>query len=93
MTFHKHSEVYGRLLNIIPNIRHVLPNWCGYKDLLQSSRFISTFASRVVDAELACYADDEGEGKSFIHLYADEMQNAKEKLIENPAYHRKSDWH
>lgn len=87
MAFHKYSEVYGRLINIIPFIRHLLPNWSGYNQIRESTEFFFKFAASVVDAELESYANGD-EGSQFIHLYADQMQIAKEQLIDNPAYHR-----
>lgn len=87
MAFNKYNEVYGRLINIIPFIRHILPGWCGYNKTLQSNRFFYKFVAEIVDTELEAYVMGE-EGRNFIHLYADQMEIAKEKFIENPAYHR-----
>lgn len=94
MGFHKYSEVYGRLLNLIPAIRHILPKWTGYDTIYNSNVAFTNFAQQIVDAELAAYAKDDRVGQeagehNFIHLYAEQMEIAKDKMIVNPAYHRK----
>lgn len=91
MVFHKYAESYGRLLAIIPWIRFILPNWCGYNPIFEGNANVYKFVETLIDAELEAWEKD-GDGTesdNFVQLYGAQMRLAKDQSIANSSYHRK----
>ncbi|XP_034659890.1 probable cytochrome P450 304a1 [Drosophila subobscura] len=73
MQFQRHADDYGRLLSIMPWIRHVWPEWSGYKKLNESNQFMREFFAQIVDRHIESY--EEGSERNFMDLYINEMKS------------------
>lgn len=72
LQFQRTADDYGRMLSIIPWIRHIWPESSGYRELLESNEYVLEYFSEIVDRHLATY-DDSCE-RNFIDLYIAEMK-------------------
>lgn len=82
MGFHENAEPFGRILSIIPWIRHFFPKTSGYEPIYKSNVKFYKFVESIVDKHLADYV--EGQENSFLDLYIQEM---KKDTSSKPAYH------
>jgi hypothetical protein len=77
MHFQRNADDYGRLLSLIPWIRHIAPEKSGYKPIREGTFAVYNFIKRIVDRELNTY--DEANDRHVIDLYIKEMRNPKHK--------------
>ncbi|XP_030371694.1 probable cytochrome P450 304a1 [Scaptodrosophila lebanonensis] len=70
--FQRTADDYGKLLSIIPWIRHIFPNWSGYNKLNESNQYVHEFFSSFVDRYIETY--DECSERNFLDLYIAEMR-------------------
>ncbi|EDV49299.1 probable cytochrome P450 304a1 [Drosophila erecta] len=71
MQFQRHADDYGRMLSIMPWIRHIWPEWSGYNKLNESNLFVRQFFADFVDKYLDSYED--GVERNFMDVYIAEM--------------------
>ncbi|XP_034485747.1 probable cytochrome P450 304a1 [Drosophila innubila] len=77
LQFQRVADDYGRLLSIIPWIRHFWPESSGYRELKEANVYVLEYFSEFVDRHLATY-DDSCE-RNFIDLYIAEMKKSPPK--------------
>jgi len=70
--FQRNADDYGRMLSIIPWIRHIWPEWSGYNKLNESNLFVRQFFADFVDKYLDSY--EEGVERNFMDVYIAEMR-------------------
>ncbi|XP_023163520.2 probable cytochrome P450 304a1 [Drosophila hydei] len=83
LQFQRNADDYGRLLSIIPWIRHIFPETSGYKKLNESNQYIYKFFADFVDRHIETY--DESCERNFLDLYIAEM---KKELPEEYGFNR-----
>ncbi|ALC45928.1 Cyp304a1, partial [Drosophila busckii] len=71
LQFQRTADDYGRLLSIIPWIRHIWPETSGYSKMNESNQFMLKFFAEIVDRHIESY--DESCERNFIDLYIAEM--------------------
>jgi len=74
MQFQRNADDYGRMLSILPWIRHFWPEWSGYNKLHESNIFVRKFFADFVDRYLDSY--EEGVERNFMDVYIAEMQRS-----------------
>ncbi|XP_017868735.1 PREDICTED: probable cytochrome P450 304a1 [Drosophila arizonae] len=72
LQFQRNGDDYGRMLSIIPWIRHIWPETSGYKKLYEANMFIYNYFAEIVDRHLNTY--DENFERNFIDIYINEMK-------------------
>ncbi|XP_055903736.1 probable cytochrome P450 304a1 [Eupeodes corollae] len=79
MKFQRNADDYGKLLSIIPWIRHLFPLMSGYQQLTEANNFMYKFFESFIRKYMQSYT--EGSERNFVDLYVQQMN--KEKLEEN----------
>jgi len=74
MQFQRNADDYGRMLSILPWIRHFWPEWSGYNKLHESNIFVRKFFADFVDRYLDSY--EEGVERNFMDVYIAEMRRS-----------------
>ncbi|XP_036673912.3 probable cytochrome P450 304a1 [Drosophila suzukii] len=74
MQFQRNADDYGRMLSILPWIRHFWPEWSGYNKLRESNIFVRQFFADFVDRYLDSY--EEGVERNFMDVYIAEMRRS-----------------
>ncbi|CAD6992780.1 unnamed protein product [Ceratitis capitata] len=72
MQFQRKADDYGKMLSIMPWIRHFFPKSSSYDALMESNVFIYKFFEKIVDYHLRTY--DECSERNFIDLYIKQMR-------------------
>ncbi|KAH8383766.1 hypothetical protein KR009_010405 [Drosophila setifemur] len=72
MQFQRNADDYGRMLSIMPWIRHFWPQLSGYKQLMEANVFVHKFFADFVDRHLQSY--EEGVERNFMDVYIAEMR-------------------
>ncbi|KAH8243800.1 hypothetical protein KR032_010219 [Drosophila birchii] len=74
MQFQRNADDYGRMLSIMPWIRHIWPEWSGYRMLNDSNVFVHKYFADIVDRALETYED--GVERHFMDVYISEMRRS-----------------
>lgn len=85
MIFQKNADDYGKLLSIIPWIRHLFPNWSAYNPIRKGNGMVYNFMKRLVDKHIDTF--DENHERNFIDMYIAEMRNLQLKGHADTSYH------
>ncbi|XP_053946868.1 probable cytochrome P450 304a1 isoform X1 [Anastrepha ludens] len=72
MQFQRKGDDYGKMLSIMPWIRHVFPSWSAYDVLTTANKFIFEFFEKIIDHHIDTY--DENSERNFIDLYIKQMK-------------------
>lgn len=89
MLFQKSADDYGKLLSIIPWIRHIFPNGSSYNQITKGNEIVYNFMKALVDKHIATY--DENHERNFIDMYIGEMrQNQQEPSFHCELFNRSS---
>ncbi|XP_039948484.1 probable cytochrome P450 304a1 [Bactrocera tryoni] len=72
MQFQRRADDYGKMLSIMPWIRHVFPKASSYEALMESNVFIYGYFEKIVDYHIRTY--DECSERNFIDLYIKQMK-------------------
>ncbi|KAH8374703.1 hypothetical protein KR200_004194 [Drosophila serrata] len=72
--FQRNADDYGRMISIMPWIRHIWPEWSGYRILNESNVFVHKYFSDIVDRALETY--EEGVERHFMDVYIAEMRRS-----------------
>ncbi|GAB0087451.1 Cytochrome P450 [Sergentomyia squamirostris] len=83
--FQQSGDDYGKMLSVIPWIRHIFPDKSDYNNLALGNSGIYNFIKSIVDKHMATY--DESHERNFIDLYIREMKAQQKEGIENPIFH------
>ncbi|XP_023163518.2 probable cytochrome P450 304a1 [Drosophila hydei] len=75
--FQRNADDYGRLLSIMPWIRHIWPETSGYNKLNESNLYIYKYFAEFVDRHIDSY--DECCERNFLDLYITEMKKGLPK--------------
>ncbi|XP_073815610.1 probable cytochrome P450 304a1 isoform X5 [Musca autumnalis] len=73
--FQRKNDDYGKLVSIMPWIRHIFPNWSSYNQLMESNTYMYNFYEKLVDRHIETY--DESSERNFVDLYIREMKKAE----------------
>ncbi|KAH8318745.1 hypothetical protein KR074_005251 [Drosophila pseudoananassae] len=74
MQFQRNADDYGRMLSILPWIRHLWPKLSGYSQMLEANVFVHKFFADFVDRHLETY--EEGVERNFMDVYISEMRQS-----------------
>lgn len=85
MIFQKSADDYGRLLSIIPWIRHIFPNWSGYNQIRQGNSMVYNFIKGIVDKHMETY--NENHERNFIDMYIGEMHQLQKSSNKESSFH------
>lgn len=88
MRFQKAGDDYGKLLSVLPWIRHVFPEKSDYINLRDGNEGLYKFIKLIVDKHLETF--DDSHERNFIDLYIREMKAQQEQGIKNPVFHCKN---
>uniref|UniRef100_A0A1I8NGG3 Cytochrome P450 n=1 Tax=Musca domestica TaxID=7370 RepID=A0A1I8NGG3_MUSDO len=75
--FQRTGDDYGKVLGIMPWIRHIFPNWSSYNKLMESNRYVYNFYEKMINHYIETY--DESADRNFVDLYIKEMKKAEEE--------------
>lgn len=75
MQFQRHADDYGKLIGIIPWIRHIFPDWSAYKPLMESNVYMYNYFGDFVNRHIETY--DESSERNFLDLYIKQMKKAE----------------
>jgi len=84
--FQRNSDDYGKLISIIPWIRHYFPNLSSYNTLMEANVFIYQFFAKMIDHQIETYED--GFERNFIDLYIKEMKKTELDGNNNSSFNR-----
>lgn len=76
--FQRTGDDYGRLISLLPWIRHFFPKASGYKDLSKSNAIIYKFVKNIIDRHEKTY--ENGHIRNFIDMYLEELQREEGKI-------------
>lgn len=88
MMFQKSSDDYGKLLSIIPWIRHIFPNWSSYNQIKKGNGMVYDFMKALVDKHIESF--DENHERNFIDMYIGEMRKLQNAGYKESTYHCES---
>ncbi|XP_017464536.1 PREDICTED: probable cytochrome P450 304a1 [Rhagoletis zephyria] len=72
MQFQRKADDYGKMLSIMPWIRHVFPKASSYEALMEANVFVYNHFEKIVDYHLRTY--DESFERNFVDLYIKQMK-------------------
>ncbi|EDW14395.1 probable cytochrome P450 304a1 [Drosophila mojavensis] len=72
LQFQRNADDYGRLLSIMPWIRHIWPEASGYNKMNEANLYIYQYFSEFIDRHIDSY--DESCERDFLDLYITEMK-------------------
>ncbi|XP_017868613.1 PREDICTED: probable cytochrome P450 304a1 [Drosophila arizonae] len=84
LQFQRNADDYGRLLSIMPWIRHIWPEASGYNKMNEANLYIYQYFSEFIDRHIDSY--DESCERDFLDLYITEM---KKDLPKESGFNRK----
>ncbi|XP_061391949.1 uncharacterized protein LOC133327408 [Musca vetustissima] len=84
--FQRTGDDYGKILSIMPWVRHIFPNWSSYNKLMESNRYLYEFYEKLVDRYIATY--DESAERHFVDIYIKEMKKAEKEGKTNTTFNR-----
>ncbi|XP_055697775.1 probable cytochrome P450 304a1 [Phlebotomus papatasi] len=85
MQFQKAGDDYGKLLSVVPWIRHIFPEKSDYVNLRDGNEGLYKFIKLIVDKHVETF--DNSHERNFIDLYIREMKAQQEEGIKNPVFH------
>lgn len=85
MDFQKHGDDYGKLLSVIPWIRHIFPEWSSYRGLRDGNMKVYNFMKLLVDKHIQSFNEDHE--RNFIDMYIREMKESQKLDIKNSSFH------
>ncbi|KAM7363718.1 putative cytochrome P450 304a1 [Cochliomyia hominivorax] len=75
MQFQRCADDYGKLIGIMPWIRHIFPKWSNYEQLMEANVFLYKYLESFIDRYIETY--DESSERNFLDLYIKEMRKAE----------------
>ncbi|XP_055850309.1 probable cytochrome P450 304a1 [Episyrphus balteatus] len=72
LQFQRNSDDYGKMLSIIPWIRHIFPEMSSYRPIYESNKFVYEFFERWIQKYMKTY--EEGSERNFVDLYVQQMR-------------------
>lgn len=85
MIFQKNTDDYGKLLSIVPWIRHIFPELSSYRKIRQGNGMVYNFMKALVDKHLKTF--DENHERNFIDMYIREIKESQKLGFENSSFH------
>ncbi|XP_055852081.1 probable cytochrome P450 304a1 [Episyrphus balteatus] len=79
LIFQRHNDDYGKLLGIVPWIRHLFPEMSSYRANLEANTFLHEFFDTWIGKYMKTY--DEDSERNFVDLYLKQMH--KEQMEGN----------
>ncbi|XP_055924040.1 probable cytochrome P450 304a1 [Eupeodes corollae] len=79
MVLQRKADHYGKILSVIPWIRHLFPEKSSYRPMLESNRFLYKFFEDLIQKYSKTF--DENHERNFVDLYLKEMK--KEQMEGN----------
>ena len=86
MQFNRWADDYGKLLSLLPWLKHIFPEKSGYKPLMESNVFMFKYFGDIVDHHIKTY--DETSERNFLDLYIKEMKKAEMEGNMNTSFYR-----
>ncbi|GAB0087452.1 Cytochrome P450 [Sergentomyia squamirostris] len=84
LQFHAGGDDYGKLLSIIPWIRHIFPEKSDYRKLFTSNAGIYKFVKSIVDKHMETF--DENHERNFIDLYIQQIKEQERNGVKDPFF-------
>uniref|UniRef100_A0A1B0BLX1 Cytochrome P450 n=1 Tax=Glossina palpalis gambiensis TaxID=67801 RepID=A0A1B0BLX1_9MUSC len=86
LQFQRTADDYGKMLSIMPWIKHIFPNWSSYNKLTESNIFLFKYFEKIVDRHIKTY--DESYERNFLDKYIREMREADLEGNEDTSFKR-----
>lgn len=87
MIFQKNADDFGKLLSLVPWIRHIFPNWSSYNAICKGNGMVYNFMKALVDKHVDTF--DENHERNFIDMYIGEMRQLEKSGHTNSSFHCK----
>lgn len=75
MRFQRSSDALGRLVTLVPSLRHVMPGKTGYKECVETSIYAWEFVKEKVQEHLKTL--DKEFQRDYVDTYIDKMKSEK----------------
>ncbi|XP_055696654.1 probable cytochrome P450 304a1 [Lutzomyia longipalpis] len=83
--FQAAGDDYGKLLSVIPWIRHIFPDKSDYINLRDGNGGIYDYIKSIIDRHIETF--DETHDRNFIDLYIQQIKAQEKEGTENPYFH------
>ncbi|GAB0087450.1 Cytochrome P450 [Sergentomyia squamirostris] len=85
LQFQAAGDDYGKMLSVIPWIRHIFPGKCDYLNLLEGNSGVYKFIKSIIDKHIETF--DESHERNFIDLYIQQVREQENNGIKDPYFH------
>ncbi|XP_067625773.1 probable cytochrome P450 304a1 [Eurosta solidaginis] len=73
LQFQRNGDDYGKMLSIIPWIRHIFPKWSSYDVLSEANKHLFEHFEKIIDYHIDTYDECSGE-RNFLDVYIKQMK-------------------